>query len=224
MALVPVLADKPSHEGKVRVVFEDFDVNRSRFVECDHFASSFRRLQVDFSTATVTDLFSKADANNDGVVSYPEWQRFSELYPTLIDCLYYRVKDIRSDKAQKEAIESGKTALDHLREKEAAAQAAYQQARSDTAAAENRLQSQMQRVAEAQSEGQLAQANLENAHEATDKARGDLQKRGLELNTAKDREREAANLANEAQRAVEAAQRRLRSQGMQVASAEERLR
>ena len=135
---------------QVRRLFEDFDTRKTRSLDTEAFSSGFRRLNVGFTSATVQDLFEKADSNQDRVVSLAEFQRFGEMYPTLIDCVYYRAKDFWTEIAQKEAIEEAKRLLDELRSREAAARAAYAQAQQETDAADHKLQTQLQIVADVQ--------------------------------------------------------------------------
>ena len=131
-------------------MFDDFDIRKARSIDLESFVSSFRRLNIGFTSATVNDLFEKADANSDRVISLPEFQRFGELYPTMLDCLYYRAKDHWTEVAQREAVEVAKRLLEELRAREAQARAAHAQAQADTDSADHKLQSQLQLVADAQ--------------------------------------------------------------------------
>ena len=92
MAQVRLLPQDASHDEKVRACFEGLDANTNRVIELDEFKRGFQMFGMDFSPATMDDLFRKGDIDNDGVISFPEWQRFSEVYPTMLDSLYFRLK------------------------------------------------------------------------------------------------------------------------------------
>ena len=139
------------HTPQVRRLFDDFDIRKVRSLDMETFVAGFRRLNVGFSSATVQDLFEKADTNQDRVVSLGEFQRFGEMYPTMVDCVYYRAKDYWTEVAQKDAVEEAKRLLDELRSREAAARAAHAAAQQETDAADHKLQTQVQIVADAQS-------------------------------------------------------------------------
>ena len=38
----------------------------------------------------MSELFMKTDTNKDNAISYDEWMKMSEMYPTLLDSLYFR--------------------------------------------------------------------------------------------------------------------------------------
>lgn len=82
-----------AHE-KIRFVFEEMDRNGNRLIEPEEFREMLRGLNIDFSSATVTDLFRKADVDRDGVLSMAEFTQFFSAYTTLLDSLYYRLRDI----------------------------------------------------------------------------------------------------------------------------------
>ena len=92
VAGAPHMPDNASHDEKVRILFEQTDANNNRVVEPDELKRIMGMVHIDFSSLTVEDLFRKGDHDRDNVINFPEWQRFAELYPTLMDSLYYRLK------------------------------------------------------------------------------------------------------------------------------------
>ena len=92
LAQVKLLPADASHDEKVRAAFEGLDANANQLIESEELKRGFQMFGIDFSNATTDDLFRKADMDRDGVINYAEWQRFCELYPTLLDSLYYRLK------------------------------------------------------------------------------------------------------------------------------------
>eukprot|EP01060_Flectonema_neradi_P014946 TRINITY_DN2163_c0_g1_i1.p1 TRINITY_DN2163_c0_g1~~TRINITY_DN2163_c0_g1_i1.p1 ORF type:complete len:436 (+),score=116.61 TRINITY_DN2163_c0_g1_i1:49-1356(+) len=220
MAIIP----EASYETKVRTVFEEMDTKKIRSVSLEGFVSSFARFSVDFATTVVQDLHTKADTNCDGVVSYPEFQAFAECFPTLVDCLYYRIKDFYTNIAQKELIDRLVESIKQLREAEQLARVAHAAAQHECDDADLKLQNQILAVEDSIKREQAAAAQLEAARVETERARAELLLRVNELNAAKDGERLANSALLEAQHNVEAATRRLSSQEQQVALAEERYR
>eukprot|EP01059_Diplonema_ambulator_P032129 TRINITY_DN6150_c0_g1_i2.p1 TRINITY_DN6150_c0_g1~~TRINITY_DN6150_c0_g1_i2.p1 ORF type:complete len:473 (+),score=188.79 TRINITY_DN6150_c0_g1_i2:46-1464(+) len=216
--------DCPHHDLKVTLLFSEFDVRKTQAIDIEGLIVVFKRLNIPFSTATVNDLFEKGDANGDGVINVPEFKRFAELYPTLIDCLYYRAKDYWTNEAQKEGIEEMKRVLDELRESESCIERDLAHQKMAVADAERRLQAQLQALADSQRKETEAKSNIDNAHDATERCRAELRDRVAELNRTKDIERQKQLELSERQRTLEHAIRRLQQQEGEVTKAQERLR
>lgn len=139
----------PEHatlDEKVRVIFEEIDINSNRVIEPEEWKRALRVLNIDFSSATVSDLFSKADLNGDGVISLNEFQSFCSGYPTLTDCMYFRTKDYWEDYARKQEIKSSTDMLEDMKERE-------RQARLLALEAQKEVERQEKKVG--QSEGEL---------------------------------------------------------------------
>lgn len=216
--------DLASHDEKVRRLFDEFDQRQVRHLELELWIAAYRRLNVGFSSATVNDLFEKADADRNRVLSFAEFQRFGEFYPTLLDCLYYRAKDFHTDILHREGVEAAKARLTELRDDEVRLRNAYAQAQADTESADHRAQVQHAAVCDAQAYEQSAKSGLDSAHDDTERGRGDLRERTGELNRCKEAERARQQEVHDAQRQVEMGARRLHLQDVEVAKAEERLR
>ena len=213
-----------SHEEKVSMVFDEMDAKKIRAIDINEFQTFLTNLQFEFCVATMSDLFVKADANRDGTVSYPEFQRFAERYPTLLDAMHYRAREYWQDVRQKEGIEAARRLLDSLRARESDARAASAQASTESSAQEGRLAAQTQAVAEAEAREREALAVLDGARAETERARAEVAARCAEEAAARDVERAKQLQHQDAQREVEAAEARLRVQESEQAHAEERLR
>eukprot|EP01062_Namystynia_karyoxenos_P078153 TRINITY_DN8002_c1_g3_i1.p1 TRINITY_DN8002_c1_g3~~TRINITY_DN8002_c1_g3_i1.p1 ORF type:complete len:622 (+),score=220.91 TRINITY_DN8002_c1_g3_i1:89-1954(+) len=209
----------PQRLDKVRVVFDALDCRQQRRVSAREWRQTAERLRLcgdsgatAFSVETVDDLFRVADTDADGVVCFPEFERFSSSYPKLLDCLYFRLKALRADE---------------LREEQAAG------ARRALAAAESRLAEAQAEAARAEQEAAQQRRACENADCAADEVRRREQAAGderasakvrideardrvLAANTERDRIRAAvrATEAGESQavRQAEAAQKRAKQQ------------
>eukprot|EP01059_Diplonema_ambulator_P009718 TRINITY_DN1965_c0_g2_i1.p1 TRINITY_DN1965_c0_g2~~TRINITY_DN1965_c0_g2_i1.p1 ORF type:complete len:621 (+),score=212.63 TRINITY_DN1965_c0_g2_i1:2195-4057(+) len=213
-----------SHEEKVSMVFDEMDARKIRAIDLSEFQAFLTNLQFEFSVNTISDLFTKADTNRDGSISYPEFQRFAERYPTLLDAMHYRAREYWQDVRQKEGIEAARRLLESLRAREIDARAASAQAAAETAAQEGRLAAQLQAVAEAEAKEREALAILDASRQETERARAEVAARCAEEQAARDNERMKQLQHIEAQRDVEAAEGRLRLQESEQAQAEDRLR
>eukprot|EP00754_Rhynchopus_humris_P046566 Rhum_TRINITY_DN610_c0_g1::Rhum_TRINITY_DN610_c0_g1_i1::g.1946::m.1946 len=141
--------DQPTYDVKVRAVFDEFDAKKTRAIPAEAFAATLERLAVSLPASTVRQLFAQADSNCDEHITAPEWHRFAEQYPTLLDCLYYRAKDYWTNQLQRDGTEKAALAVTALREAEDAAAAAHAAAQAATDDAASALQLQMQRTADA---------------------------------------------------------------------------
>ena len=79
---------------KLRSVFYDLDSGNKGYILYSDLRSAFIRNEIDFSYATIGELFNEADRNKDGHISYEEWVRFAINHPNIVDALFYRARDI----------------------------------------------------------------------------------------------------------------------------------
>ena len=110
--------ENAAHDEKVRICFEEVDANKNRVVELDELQRAFRTVELEFTTATVDSLFRKADYDKDSVVNLDEWRRFCELYPALLDSLYYRLKAHWEHLNEVSRIDAAKAQRGNLEERE----------------------------------------------------------------------------------------------------------
>jgi hypothetical protein len=96
----------PSMSEKLRSVFDNLDVGRKGYVNYTDIRSAFLRCDMEFTYATVGDLFNRADANHDGHITYDEWVRFAIDFPHIIDALYFRSRDLLPDRPYYHASET----------------------------------------------------------------------------------------------------------------------
>eukprot|EP01061_Rhynchopus_euleeides_P020450 TRINITY_DN3325_c0_g1_i2.p1 TRINITY_DN3325_c0_g1~~TRINITY_DN3325_c0_g1_i2.p1 ORF type:complete len:335 (+),score=133.71 TRINITY_DN3325_c0_g1_i2:57-1061(+) len=81
-----------SMSEKQRSVFEEMDSKKTRAVDEEDLRGTFQRLRIEYSGSSISEMFGKADLNHDNVISFDEWVRYTELFPTLLDSLYFRTK------------------------------------------------------------------------------------------------------------------------------------
>eukprot|EP00756_Hemistasia_phaeocysticola_P023601 Hpha_TRINITY_DN15902_c0_g5::TRINITY_DN15902_c0_g5_i1::g.71136::m.71136 len=225
---LPVRVEEPprhtTHDDKVRSVFDDLDQRRSGSAGLEAFTNAFERLRIEIGSSKVHDLFQKADVNQDGVLSYQEFERWAELYPTLIDSLFYRNRDFWLDKRQKDSIDQAQRRLDSLREREAEARQATADAAAATAAQEAKVRAQQTEVELAQEREREALAQLEAATQDTARSREGVAGRASQLSQAREEERQGAQQQAEANSQLQSASARVRIQKDETERAQARLR
>jgi hypothetical protein len=79
---------------KLRSVFYDIDSGNKGYVLYSDLRAAFLRADINFDYATVGELFNRADTNRDGSISYEEWVRFAIDYPSIVDALFFRARDL----------------------------------------------------------------------------------------------------------------------------------
>ncbi|KAK7197006.1 calmodulin-like protein containing EF hand domain [Novymonas esmeraldas] len=190
-ALVPRGGGDASPEEKLRVVFSEFDSKGSRMIDVEDFKQGFHNMGLDFSSATVEDLFERADLNHDHRISYSEFERFARLYPIMTDCLYFRSKafweedQMRKDiQAEAEAAHKSEAALDQAQRSLEHAEADVADAQSAVKAADDDLRDRTERMRD------LAR-DMEEARKDKERVVREKKEREQDLGAVKEREKEA---------------------------------
>jgi hypothetical protein len=62
-------------------------------VDAERFATMFRSLKLGVTPEIISEIFRRADLDNDGLLSLPEVQQLAMNYPTLTDSLFFRLVD-----------------------------------------------------------------------------------------------------------------------------------
>lgn len=217
---VPQLPEAPPYDEKVRLIFENLDTNRNRVLEPDELRRGFRITGLDFTAATTDELFRKADVDRDGVVSFAEWQRFCELYPTLTDSVYFRLKAHFEHAAQEQACLDSRNLRPGLEEAERRAKAAYDQSQLDADDASRRLSDADRGVADAAGRHRAAEDAVREGQRGVDRARQQRAERERELAAERERERQSQLRAQDSAREIDGAQRHLADIQAALAGAE----
>ena len=111
---------QPTTDYKLRTLFDEMDSNHNRRIEADEFRRVLKILNLDIPATSVSELFRHADMDNDGVVSFGEFEQcFGRLYPTLLDSMFYRFREYYEDLRRREIIEKRKAALRGLEAEDA---------------------------------------------------------------------------------------------------------
>lgn len=216
--------ESASLDTKARVVFDEIDNNRNRLIEIEEMRRIFKLLNLDFSAATINDLFARADSDRDGVVSMGEWQHFSQYYPTLVDSLYFRSKEYYDEQRRRQLLSSQQQQGEDSRLKERQVAQALDDARRDLATQEKALN-----IAEQDLQNKLIKERDSRA--LAGEAKKDVERgtavradRERDLAGGRDRERQRHSAVLEAQRGVEANEKRLAAQESDVSRAQEKER
>eukprot|EP01065_Artemidia_motanka_P051453 TRINITY_DN9091_c0_g1_i1.p1 TRINITY_DN9091_c0_g1~~TRINITY_DN9091_c0_g1_i1.p1 ORF type:complete len:238 (+),score=74.00 TRINITY_DN9091_c0_g1_i1:480-1193(+) len=126
------------YDHRIRAVFTDFNSLGTGAVSYNEFGCGFRDCGIDFAHATVDELWSKADADGDGVVTWEEWQAWARVFPNLVECVYHRGAGNTEMGAVREHARRAESEVASLLERESQLNAEMEQIRSRLA--EARLQ------------------------------------------------------------------------------------
>eukprot|EP01065_Artemidia_motanka_P000059 TRINITY_DN10017_c0_g1_i1.p1 TRINITY_DN10017_c0_g1~~TRINITY_DN10017_c0_g1_i1.p1 ORF type:complete len:670 (+),score=252.80 TRINITY_DN10017_c0_g1_i1:79-2010(+) len=211
-----------SFDEKARSVFADFGSPRSA-VDVAAWSAGFSKFGIALADVTVRDLFQHADANGDGVLSFAEFHRFAELYPTLLDCLFYRGREHWSMERQQKAIDEARRTAAVLVDREQQASLVHGQAEENVRMQEARVRDQSAEVAAAERREADALAVLESASLETQRARQDAAAARPDLQRAQENDRQKKMDHTDAVRAVEQGQATVRTADGRLAALEERL-
>eukprot|EP01060_Flectonema_neradi_P033753 TRINITY_DN5748_c1_g1_i1.p1 TRINITY_DN5748_c1_g1~~TRINITY_DN5748_c1_g1_i1.p1 ORF type:complete len:298 (+),score=55.21 TRINITY_DN5748_c1_g1_i1:71-964(+) len=84
----------PALSEKLRSVFYDIDYGNKGYILYSDLRTAFRKADMEFTYATVGELFNIADQNREGHITYDKWVRFAIKYPGVIDALFFRSRDL----------------------------------------------------------------------------------------------------------------------------------
>lgn len=84
----------PTQSEKLQSVFYDLDIGGKGYILYQDLKNAFARYDIEFTYATVGELFHEADRDRDGSIRYDEWVRFAVENPAIIDALFFRSRDV----------------------------------------------------------------------------------------------------------------------------------
>ena len=102
----------PTVDHKVRTVFDELDARHARRIEISDFLQTLADMRVTLAEHEAKDIFIRADRDHDGAVSFAEFEWLSVHYPTLVDALYFRLKEAYEERRRRDVIESRRRAVD----------------------------------------------------------------------------------------------------------------
>eukprot|EP01065_Artemidia_motanka_P032681 TRINITY_DN3966_c0_g3_i2.p1 TRINITY_DN3966_c0_g3~~TRINITY_DN3966_c0_g3_i2.p1 ORF type:complete len:839 (+),score=239.92 TRINITY_DN3966_c0_g3_i2:122-2518(+) len=110
------------------------------------FHCTLQSLRVRFSSQTAADLFARADADCDGVLTPDELARWGLTYPRMLQTLHYRLTDVRGEAAADEEAKAAARRCDDMRQALATATADEEAARQAVGAVEAALAAEIKEV------------------------------------------------------------------------------
>jgi len=184
---------EPTMSEKVRSVFDEMNVSRSRTVTPEEWSEFYAKVRLagddndKLTGATVDDLFTeKADRNEDNLVSFPEFQQFADVYPKLVDALYFRAKKVGKEKVRADRMEALYAQQDALEKNLDGARQAALDAESEGLTTQQNLDDLAQQVEDAKDSEKAAADARNDAHKATEDVRGSVRQAKQEEAAAKD--------------------------------------
>eukprot|EP01062_Namystynia_karyoxenos_P024355 TRINITY_DN19489_c0_g1_i1.p1 TRINITY_DN19489_c0_g1~~TRINITY_DN19489_c0_g1_i1.p1 ORF type:complete len:582 (+),score=159.25 TRINITY_DN19489_c0_g1_i1:79-1824(+) len=84
----------PALRQKLRSVFYQMNTENKDYVLYSQLRFTFQRCGLDFGYDTVGELFTAAEADQSGHITYGEWVRFAINYPLVIEGLFFQLRDI----------------------------------------------------------------------------------------------------------------------------------
>eukprot|EP01062_Namystynia_karyoxenos_P069484 TRINITY_DN64971_c0_g1_i1.p1 TRINITY_DN64971_c0_g1~~TRINITY_DN64971_c0_g1_i1.p1 ORF type:complete len:631 (+),score=222.70 TRINITY_DN64971_c0_g1_i1:88-1893(+) len=215
------LPEQASHDEKVRIVFEEIDTNRDGVIQSDELRKAFQLCELGFTHETQDDLFAKADCDRDGVVTFAEWQRWAELYPTTLECLYFRLKLNYERQAADAAIEAVRAQRSRLEDQEREAMRQQDQASRDEDDAQRRIRESDEAIEDTQQRMRAADDAIRDQQGAAESLRQTLGDRQRALEHEREQERQAQLRAQDSARDLDAATRRQRTAQQAAIAAEQ---
>ena len=214
---------QPTTDYKVRTVFDEMDAHHNRRIEADEFGRVLKRLNLDLPSSSVSELFRHADADQDGVLSFADFEHcFGRLYPTLLDSLFYRFREFYEDMRRRDVVERRKVALRGLEADDIAARMQAKDLRRRVEEIESAVMLQEQEVQGKFIMEREYRSKLVEAKRVVESQKVLYQSRGDDAQKAKDIERQRHQSLVDAQRGSEQAQKELLNFEADVARAQEK--
>lgn len=215
-----LLPEQATHDDKVKTTFEEMDSNRDMVIQPGEFTTGLEKCELGFTLDTISELFKKADVDRDGILNSTEWQRWAELYPSTLDCLYYRFKAAYERQHAQANVDAFRALRPGLEDNEREALRAQDQLQRDEDEVAARAAAQEGQIREAQDKLRDIDADAKDQQGKGQELRNRLADKQRELAAEKERERQAKGRAQESGRDLEGAQRRKRAAEQGVAAAE----
>ena len=149
----------PSLSEKLRTVFHHIDKENRGFCRYSDVRGVLASCEIEFTMLSSADVFRQADADGDGCVSYDEWVKFALDNASIVDAVYFRIRDSKNEAGGWLASIPKTTTLSP---KETTRATQLQSLHSEAAWARERVKS-MREYEAARREGSIARLNAEAA-------------------------------------------------------------
>ena len=211
----PFLATSVPFSDKVRRVFDICtSISDSNVISIDAWRDVFQRFRLCgtecLSYETVDDLFyKKADSNGDSLVTYGEFQNFSEMFPKVLDSLLYRSLRYEQDSLRKERLTAQSEVAEDLDRKVEAATHTAQQCEDDNETEMSHIRSLETNLQRLRLEERELQQDKLTAHKDSEEYRSHVRTAKTSLNQARDHIKKNNISKKNAQRLVDQQQKKL---------------
>eukprot|EP01065_Artemidia_motanka_P033490 TRINITY_DN40482_c0_g1_i1.p1 TRINITY_DN40482_c0_g1~~TRINITY_DN40482_c0_g1_i1.p1 ORF type:complete len:542 (+),score=115.61 TRINITY_DN40482_c0_g1_i1:73-1698(+) len=207
------VADVPVSE-KVRAAFVELDSKGARVLSEDAWVAGFERLRLGgaegaFGAETVLQLFRRADADGDGVISFSDWGLFASLLPKLLDAVYWRGVLAVQDAERVDRVTAARGVTAELEQRLRAARETANDAEQSALGQQDAVKGAADQVASAQTADQAALRGRNEAKSATEEAKALLRELEDQKNELRDDAHRAESELRNAQRVVAQAEKQL---------------
>lgn len=201
--------EHPSGETKLRLVFEELDMNDNNIIEPEGFRRVLKALNFKLSAATVNDLYERMDINKNGAVNNSEYLNWAQHYPVLVDAIYTRSREAVEHARKETAVEGLRENLEDVTRKERLGNQQYQSALGELRTQERAIEA-LVKEHESRKEGERDFGKLLfDAEKEAEYAKTDRNAREKDVQASRETERKAQKPLTDARREVSVAERHI---------------
>lgn len=183
--------ENPTHETMLRLVFEELDVNDDRTVTLEGLRRVIKAVNVNFTSQTVDDLFSRADVQKKKYLSYSEFQDFAHHYRELVHGIYFRSRELIERVRREQLLEQTRAVMEEDGRQEKLSAQQFEMASNDVDSQKKNIEVAAQELKDRQvGEKEFLQDALECTRGA-ENAKTERNNKNLDYQAAKEAERAA---------------------------------
>ena len=216
--------EKPTNETKLRLIFEEVDVHDDRTLTPEGLRRVVKALNINFSAATVDDLYARADVNKNNQMSFSEFQDFAAHYPLLMDAIYFRSRELIERVRREQLLEQSRQSMEEDSRQERLANQQLELVSADVDAQKKNIEAAMQALKDLQvAEKEFLKDSLEMTR-AAETAKTDRNNKNLDYQAAKEAERAALEPLRECQGKIESLEGHIEAYEKQINQLQEKER
>ena len=216
--------EHPSGETKLRLVFEEVDMNDNNIVEPEGFRRVLKALNFKLSAATVSDLYERMDVNKNGAVNNSEYLNWAQHYPVLVDAIYTRSREAVDQALKESKLEGLRENLEDVTRKERLGNQQYQSALNELRTQERSIEALVSEH-ESRKEGEKDFGKmLFDAERDAEYAKTDRNAREKDVQASRETERKAQKPLTDARREVSVAESQISVYESEISKSREKER
>eukprot|EP01064_Diplonema_japonicum_P028293 TRINITY_DN4305_c0_g1_i1.p1 TRINITY_DN4305_c0_g1~~TRINITY_DN4305_c0_g1_i1.p1 ORF type:complete len:612 (+),score=214.28 TRINITY_DN4305_c0_g1_i1:63-1838(+) len=209
-----------TYEDKVRTVFDEIDSRKTGVALLTDFSALLNTLRIDVPPGISPASFFGKDL--DTTVSYAEFQKFGEAYPTLLDAMVNRCREFWVGVKQNEGLEAAKGMLESLKTRDAEAKMMIVQSTAATNAHEMKVTNAATEVAQQEANERESEVRVQSARQECDRSAYEVSIRATEVQRAVEATRQSELSHQESLRGVEHTDALMKAQEMEILKSEEK--